>query len=399
MFFFEKFAKFTNKKEKKYENPEVQTAIRRKKNDFSEIGCRGGVNEIGGKMFSRFEADLYRHLKESIPVIDAAISKITRLIGNFEIECASETVTAKINNFLKSVKSGPCGIGIENFISSYFNQLLTYGTAIGEIVTDGFDVYALYNVSLKDVELRTDKNSFKFLIFRKDAGGNLIPIKRPEFIFVSALNPEPGKIYGNSILKGLPFISGILLKIFSAIGNNWERMGDVRFAVTYKPPPYASDYVFVRERATQIASEWSRAMEPGSSSDFVAIGDVDIKAIGADNQILDSRIPVRQILEQIISKLSIPPFLLGFSWSTTETMASQQTEILSIELAAYRRNLNPVINKICKTWMRCHGFESEFEIIWRSVNLKDELKSANVRLINAKAARIERLFFNSTGKI
>ena len=45
-----------------------------------------------------------------------------------------------------------------------------------------------------------------------------------------------------------------------------------------------------QERSQQLASEWSRAMEStrsGSVRDFVAVGDVDIKVIGADNQILE----------------------------------------------------------------------------------------------------------------
>lgn len=40
----------------------------------------------------------------------------------------------------------------------------------------------------------------------------------------------------------------------------------------------------------------------GSVRDFVSVGDVSIKAIGADNQILDSETPVRQILEQLVAK-------------------------------------------------------------------------------------------------
>ncbi len=43
--------------------------------------------------------------------------------------------------------------------------------------------------------------------------------------------------------------------------------------------------------------------------DFVAVGDVDIKVIGGDAPILDSQVPVRQVLEQIVT--SIPPFMLG----------------------------------------------------------------------------------------
>ena len=54
-------------------------------------------------------------------------------------------------------------------------------------------------------------------------------------------------------------------------------------------------------------------MRSGDISDFVAVGDVGIKVIGADNQILDSEVPVRQMMEQIITRLGLPPFILGLS--------------------------------------------------------------------------------------
>ena len=94
-----------------------------------------------------------------------------------------------------------------------------------------------------------------------------------------------------------------------------------------------------------MAQEWQRAMRSSQVSDFVAVGDVSIQAIGADNQILDSEVPVRQMLEQIVAKLGVPPFLLGLSWSSTERMSSQQADMLTSELDAYRRVLTPVIRK------------------------------------------------------
>ena len=47
-------------------------------------------------------------------------------------------------------------------------------------------------------------------------------------------------------------------------------------------------------------------------SDFVAVGDVQIKAIGADGQQMDSEVPVRQMLEQIVAKMGIPAV---FCWA------------------------------------------------------------------------------------
>ncbi len=65
--------------------------------------------------------------------------------------------------------------------------------------------------------------------------------------------------------------------------------------------------------------------------------------------------PVRQMLEQIVAKLGLPPFLLGLSWSSTERMSSQQADVLTSELEAYRRVLTPVVLKVCRTWLMLEG--------------------------------------------
>ena len=130
-------------------------------------------------------------------------------------------------------------------------------------------------------------------------------------------------------------------------------------------------------------------MAKGSISDFVTVGDVSIRAIGADNQVMDSDIPVRQLLEQIVAKLGLPPFLLGLSWSSTERMSSQQADILTSELEAYRRLLNPMLAQICSVWLRLKGWDTEFRVEWEDITMQDETESANARLLNARAAEIE----------
>ena len=384
-----------NKKRKKQNFPIVQTAPaqEQKKHPFSQIR--------NYKPDSTCELKLYKSIKEAVPIIDAAISKIIRLTGEFEIECENEDIQKEINNFIKNVHVNSCSVGANQFILSHLNQLLTYGTAVGEIVVNPISnkIEALYNASLYNVDLSTESNPLKIKINRKNFDGTMSKVKYPELVLISTLNPEPGEIYGNSIMKGLPFVSDILLKIYNSIGINWERVGNIKFAVTYKPSSDIGDRTFLKERASQIASEWSKAMKDTyQPSDFVAIGDVDIKAIGADNTVLDSQIPVRQMLEQIVSKLSIPPFLLGLNWSTTETMSAQQSDILSNELEAYRRALNPVISKICDLWMKFNGYCDDYKIKWKMVDLSDRLNIANTRLANARATEIEKRIQKTYGE-
>ncbi len=331
---------------------------------------------------------LFETLRESVPLIDGALDKIVRLTGDFDVKCKSRVAQSVLRQFLKNVKVGANGRGIACFINSYLNQLLTYGTAVGEIVpySDKSGIVALYNASLDSVELKCGDSPLDLLICSRSGVGEAVPVKNPSLILHTALNPAPGKAYGRSILRGLPFVSDILLKIFNAIGENWERVGNIRFAVSC-----SSDGANAKERAQQIARQWSLAMsDKEQTRDFVSVGDVSIKVIGADNQILDSEVPVRQLLEQIVAKLSVPPFLLGLSWSSTERMASQQCDILTSELEWYRALITPVIDKICRTFLRMSGFEDSVEIEWSNINLQDETELAQARLWRAQALEIEQ---------
>lgn len=338
---------------------------------------------------SNGQTRLYRELREAIPVIDAAILKIVRLTGGFQVECNKKENTLKLQEFLQNVPVSSGRTGVYEFLTTYFEQLLTYGTAVGEIVTDRKGNFAaLYNASIDDIELKRSENSVDTLVCtRSTVKGD--PVRYPELVLLSVLNPESGSIAGNSILKGLPFVSGILMKIFQTLGENWDRAGNIRYAVTYKPQNDAVDRAYAKDRAQQVAREWGEAMKPGGPvRDFVAVGDVSIKAIGADSQILDSEIPVRQMMEQIVAKTGIPPFMLGLSWSSTERMSSQQADLLTSELEAYRRVLTPVILKICKMYMALNSLADTPRVIWDDITLQDECELSKARLYDAQREKI-----------
>ena len=329
--------------------------------------------------------DLYRSLREAVPIIDTAIYKLVRLTGGFNVRTLNGKNQMELDNFAKNISVNGTSQGLQQFIDIYFEQLLTYGTSAGEIITNGNEIHSLYNVPICNISLKRNPEKFnEILVCRPDSLSGA-PVKYQDLVMFSALNPETGNIMGTSILKGLPFVSSILLKIYNSIGQNFERAGNLRYAVTYNPGSDMLDRAYAKERATQIATEWANAMNGSSVKDFVAVGDVQIKVIGADNQILDSEIPVKQLLEQIVAKLSIPPFMLGMSWSTTERMSSQQADALTTELTAYRRLLTPVIEKICNMYLRLCGNSSGVEVIWDDITLQDSVEEAKAQLYRAQA--------------
>lgn len=284
--------------------------------------------------------------------------------------------------------------GIEAFTAQHLDQMLMYGTAVGEILPSGGrdTIAALYNAPLDCIEIGRDEKRGGVQVCTR-IGGQAVPVRYPDLIVLSALNPRPGQVQGNSLLRSLPFVTQILMKIYNTIGVNFDRVGNVRFAVTYKPSSDSSDRAFAKDRAAQIAEQWSKAMREnsdGAVSDFVAVGDVQIKVIGADNQILDCEVPVRQMLEQMVARLGIPPFMLGLSWSSTERMSSQQADLLTSELWGYRRLITPTIRKICRTWLLLNGYDPGVSIEWDNISLQDEIELAKAELYRMQAAQIKQ---------
>lgn len=335
---------------------------------------------------------LYRMIREAVPVLDAAVMKIIRLTGGFSVTCGDKKTQEELNAFLRTVETGRRQRGIESFLENYLDSLLTCGRAVGEIVTDGNrEIVALLCGNVCDVQVKEGTSPLDFVICGPSEGGGTAPFPYQDLILFTPFNPEADAPYGVSMFRSMPFLAEILLRIYHTIGVNWERLGNIRYAVVYKPQGDILDKTYANERTEQIAREWSAAMQSGKNGsvrDFVAVGNVDIQVIGADNQILDSEVPVRQILEQLVSRTGLPPFMLGLNWSSTERMSAQQADLMTSELTAVRRTLTPVIEQICDLWLRMHGKRCDFEICWEPINLQDALEEAKAALYEAQRDKL-----------
>ncbi len=339
---------------------------------------------LGGFMNLGLNNRVYKSLRENVPVIDAAVLKIIRLINDFEFETGNDQTDVQMNKFFEGICVGGNQTGISAFVSTYLSDLLTYGSAAGEMIADDSGFYALYNGELNVLEVKRAQNNLDIEFYNS---GKKLP--RQDLILFSALNPEPGSILGTSLLRGLPFISDVLLTIYNTIGENWEHAGNLRYAVTYKPADGDTDAGVARDRASQICRAWQDAMSSKDTvKDFVAVGDVSVKVIGADNNVLSSEIPVRQLMEQIVAKTGLPPYMLGFSWSTTERMSQQQADMLTTELEAYRKIITPVLMKIAAKYMEVNSLYLPVKIKWADITLQDETEHAKARLYNAQADKL-----------
>ena len=347
-------------------------------------GAIRGYVPLGGG-----EERIYREVREAVPVLDAAVGKLIRLSGGIRVKCRSAAAQEKLNGFLQSVPCGHGQVGFDSFLSGYMDSLLTYGRAVGEMVVSGGKLQAVCWGDVTRLEVCEGENPLDMVICGPDSHGRMQPLPYQHLLVFTALHPEPAHPYGVSIFRGMPFLADILMKIYAAIGSNWERSGNVRYSVICKPGE-DMDPVTVRERGEQMAKEWAKAMEDGKNGtvrDFVAVGDVQISVIGGEAPILNSEIPVRQLLEQLVAKTGLPPFLLGLNWSTTERMSTQQADILTSELWALRRTVEPAIKKICQMYLALEGLDNRVELCWDDISLQDITEQSKAELYRAQAEK------------
>ena len=348
------------------------------------FGMMKGFTPLGGG-----QERIYREMREAIPVLDAAVCKMVRLCGGFEVRCRNAEAQRRLNDFLKMMPCGRGQMGIESFLSGYLDGLLTYGRAVGELVVAGGRLRAVCWGDVTALEVQEGENPLETVLWGMDEHGLMRPLPYQHLLLFTALNPEPAHPYGVSMFRGMPFLADILLKIYNTIGTNWERAGNIRYSVICKGAE-DMDPATAQERGRQVAAEWGRAMEDnknGTVRDFVAVGDVEIKVIGGEAPVLDSEVPVRQILEQLVAKTGLPPFLLGLSWSTTERMSTQQADLLTSELWALRRTVEPAMRKICQTYLALEGQDNRVEIIWDDISLQDIQQEAQAELYRAQAEK------------
>lgn len=348
----------------------------------------GGQIPLGGS-----EARLYRGIRQSIPILDAAVGKLIRLVGGVSIHCAVPAAEQAIQEFLRTVPVGRGQVGLEGFLGGYLDSMLTYGRAIGEMVTSPEGIQAVLWGDVTRMEIRQGDSPLDITICGPDEFGRMSPLPRQELLLFSTWNPEVGSPYGVSMFRSMPFLAEILMKIYETVGRNWERAGNVRYSVVYRPGEENVDSGTVEGRLATMAGQWSKAMEEsknGAVRDFVAVGDVEIKVIGADGLVLDSEVPVKQILEQLVAKTGLPPFLLGLSWSSTERMSQQQADMLTSELWAIRRAVTPILERITETFLRLQGWDCGYEIVWDDISLQDMVEEAKATLYQVQAENLQR---------
>jgi hypothetical protein len=377
-------------------------------------------------VFRKVSGEFYEKLREAIPLIDAAIDRLISLMGTIRIIGDNMDCVKELEDFNLSVPVNDTQEGIQSWWQNMWNETLEQGFGLSEYIT---------TPDMKDIAGLRVADS-KNIIFRRNSEGKSEPWYRypkyqnysytmPGYLIQQILTATYGQTvsiggsdemklnpanklyfsrnnentdpYGSSIMRSMEWSSQILCTIENSIKNTSERFGDPMYHAHLKHK--TADLEKVRKRLEDDLKVIVNAKRAGGSGDIVTAtgedGDVEIKIVGHDGQIMAYDVPLRHVKENLISKL-LPAWMLGIYWSTTERMATLEVESVLQDSKVRQLLALPKLLKLYSSVLKIRGKKwnsittsldkpGDWGVIFEIPNLRDLVAQAQARFLNSQA--------------
>jgi hypothetical protein len=334
---------------------------------------------------------LNEQLVTTIPVLNAAIDRITQLVGCPEVKSDEEEAAEELMAWWHSLAVNQIQEDGANLFAGFVKSHLVYGRAHVEIIpaASGQDIFALQLLHTRTTELRPRARQYGVDVVQPQGMGPPVVLD-PLLLMTAVHDVRDDNPNGNSLLYGLAFVSEIYNKLLASLKECWERYGVPIYLVRYIPPEEISDPTGTK--AAAVVSDALRGLEEaqaakanGRSKDFGAAGNFAVEILGANGESLDIEIPGRHILEQIVSKTGLPPWMLGLHWSTTERLSSVQASLLGEQVDEVREHLEGPVKHLFDLRQAFVGRPFEYEICWEAPSLIDQMEAAQADKAEAEA--------------
>jgi len=341
----------------------------------------------------KVEPSFYEFLREAIPIIDGAINRLVVLDGHLEVVGDNEALVEEIQEWVYNVQVNDIQKGLQAFHQNFTNEAFEQGFALGEFVTnsDRTDIVGLRVGDSKYIRFKRSQTGLD--MYQRADNDPDWRLLDPNNLLYFSIGNENQNPYGVPLMRSCEFVAKILATMHNSLLNVWERFGDPSFSIVYKTSRRDGNELDKRRNTIREEFDQSiRAKREGKSADFIRAidkdSDIQIAVIGADGQILELEVPARHVVEQIIAKTGLPPWSLGLQWSTTERLADNQAELLLADISTRQAAKLPHFYNLIRTLLLLRGRtwkKGDWKLEWAQVNLRDVLKQAQARFMNAQA--------------
>jgi len=368
----------------------------------------------------------YEALRRAIPLLEGGINCMVLLDGLVRFEGKDQALCDELDAAMRELPVDDGEFGLQSYYEIIGNEMYEQGFGMAERVMDarGRRLIGLRTADAKGLLARRDENGTIEWYYRPPAyelatrrngtdytevvvRNNIVNVTPgylnqlnymdldPSTLVYNAFRPESNNPYGVSLLRSIEFVSQNLLRIQNATGRAWDRFGDPPFQLTYKTKNRSLKQTDLDKRTATLANDLANVLSAkrmGNSADFVqAIGaddEIQIQVIGGKGEVMDIEMPSRHMVEQILAKLRIPGWMVGITEAQAGRMADQQSEMVLMESKVRFVRRLPALNTIVSTHLRGEGYTwkpGDWEIVQELPNLRDVMKQAQARFLNAQA--------------
>lgn len=371
---------------------------------------------------------LYEALRRAIPPLDGGIGSYISLDGIVRVEGNNPAIVAEIREWMETVPVNDAQKGLQAIYSGLGNESYEQGFAVAEYVTDakGRDIAGFRIADSKGIRFQRTESGMQVFYLPQGTQPNnrgdgtedaerimrgstrfqqLTPHQLQGLGFVKLATdrllytihePEADNPYGTSLMRSIEFVSQILLTIQNATSQSWTRFGDPPLSVLYKTSNAKVGQDVLDQRKSAIARNLASVLDAkrqGNSVDFVnAVGkddDITINIIGASDKVLEIEMPARHMLEQILSKMRIPSWMLGFQWNTSDRASDGQVEMALGASKVRWESRHPYLHDLVATLLRMRGRAwkpGDWQLVQETPNLRDVMKTAQADFLRAQTA-------------
>jgi hypothetical protein len=316
----------------------------------------------------KFKVQFYRFLRDNIPTINSAVWTWTKLCNaprsrSYDHDI-SESTESEIEDILSDLERRilPYGFwrygGFDALLDTIFNALFSDGASCGELVVnpagDGIKAFYPVDVSLLDFKL----NGGEWDIYQVHEDRR---IKLPhDTLFYYGLDAEAADPRGRSIVSSVPFAARIEQQLIQDMSKAVHNAGYHRLQISITPPskqPGESDGAYV-ERANRYFDDTANMINNLETDDNpITWNDIEIKHIGPSNysSIGAWYLNHRAVIEDICCGCHVDPFMLGYSYGSTQSWAKFKYQIVLRQACSIQAVAIRLLDWICDIELALKG--------------------------------------------
>lgn len=336
--------------------------------------------------------ELFAQFYNAIPLIKRSTAILSGFAGGPEFLCPNQSATDELNEWATTVAYGYVGTGVLPWLADQRRQGLIYGYAIGEseVAVNRREVTRLWSYRSPSCDFRP-KPDGSFDVVQSQPGLGLVALD-PLKVTHTTYDSQGSDPRGESLYQAIPTCAQIWLDAAYAYRQTWRRSGTPKYHINWEPTVEWNDPTGKAsgEVLDDLESAWNEGMRSvvvdGKVQDYFSSGKVTVTTIGADGEAMDIQIAKRNLVEEVVVATGIPPWMLGYSWSTTERLSAQQADTLIAWINVIRRADESSLRRVIDLRQRLTGRVVPYEIVWPEITLQDAREIAEAKRNEAQAA-------------